>query len=152
MPGRSLPRSSASASAGRGPAANAVAAESKDTGKIAAMLEMWEAVTKKRNKIVDKFQTSKPNLAKQQCYGLNNQKLLMKEIRRLRKSNKKDVKKARGALTRVGGRVADGADSPAAVGWSDRARAVALKPLPGWFRLRLQTWVALATTNGQARE
>ena len=52
----------------------------------------------------------------------------------------------------VGGRVTDGADSPAAAGWSDRARAVALKPLPGWFRLRLQTWVALATTNGQARE
>ena len=52
----------------------------------------------------------------------------------------------------VGGIVTDGADSPAAAGWSDRARAVALKPQPGWFQLRLQTWVALATTNGQARE
>ena len=65
------------------------------------MLEMGETVTKKCNKIVDKFQTSESNLAKQQCYGLHNQKLLMKEIRRLRKSNKKDMKKARGALTRV---------------------------------------------------
>ena len=52
----------------------------------------------------------------------------------------------------VGGIVTDGADSPAAAGWSDHARTVALKSQPGWFRLRLQTWVALATTNGQARE
>lgn len=44
------------------------AAESKDTGKIAAMLEMCEAVTKKCSKIVDKFQASKSNFAKQQCY------------------------------------------------------------------------------------
>ena len=29
---------------------------------------------------------------------------------------------------------------------------VALQPLPGWLRLRLKTWVALATANGQARE
>ena len=52
----------------------------------------------------------------------------------------------------VGGIVTDGADSPAAVGPSDRAKAVALQPLPGWWRLRLNTWVALATANGQARE
>ena len=38
-----------------------------------------------------------------------------------------------------------------AVGQSDRANAVALRPLPGVLRLRLQTWVALATANGQAR-
>ena len=75
--------------------------ESEDTDKIAKMLEMGEVVTKKCNKIVDKFQTSESNLAKQQRYALQNQKLLMKEIRRLRKSNKKDVKKARNALTRV---------------------------------------------------
>ena len=84
-----------------GKAANAVAAESKDTAKIAEMLEMGETFTKKRNKIADKIQTSESKLAKQQCYEQHNQKLLMKEIRRLRKSSKKDVKKARGALTRV---------------------------------------------------
>ena len=54
------------------------------------------------------------------------------------------------AFSDVGGRVTDGADSPAAVGSSDRAKALALKMLPGWRRLRLQTWVALATANGQA--
>ena len=85
----------------KGPAVSAAAAESKDTGKIAAMLEMGETVTKKCNKIVDKFQTSESNLAKQQCYRLQNQRLLMKEIRRLRKSSKKDTKNARNALTRV---------------------------------------------------
>ena len=58
---------------GKGPAAaNAVAAESKGTAKIAAMLEIGETVTKKCNKIVDKFQTTESNLAKQQCYGLHN--------------------------------------------------------------------------------
>ena len=62
---------------------------------------MGETVTKKCNKIVNKFQTSESNLGKQQCYRLHNQKLLMTEIRRLRKSNKKDVKKARSALTRI---------------------------------------------------
>ena len=56
----------------KGPAASAVAVESKDTGKIAAMLEMGETVTKKCNKIVDKFPMSESNLAKQQCYGLQN--------------------------------------------------------------------------------
>ena len=55
----SLPRSSASASAKRGPAANAVAAESKDTGKIAAVLEMGEVVTKKCNKIIGKSTSSR---------------------------------------------------------------------------------------------
>ena len=79
--------------------ASAVAVESEDTGKIAEMLVMGEAVTKKCNKIVDKFQTPESNLAKQQCYALQNHKLLMKEIKRVRKSNKKDVKKARNALT-----------------------------------------------------
>ena len=63
------------------------------------MLEMGETVTKKYSMIVGKFQTSESNLAKQQYYGLHNQN--MKEIRRFRKSNKKNVKKARGALTRV---------------------------------------------------
>ena len=42
----------------------------------------------------------------------------------------------------------DGADSPAAAGLSDRAKAVALlKPLPGWWRLRLQTLVASALND-----
>ena len=50
----------------------------------------------------------------------------------------------------VRGGVTDGADSPAAVGSSDRAKALALQLLPGWRRLRVQTWVALATSNGQA--
>ena len=87
---------------GKGPAAaSAVAVESEDTGKIAEILEMGEAVTKKCNKIVGKFQTSELNLAKQQWYALQNQKLLMKEIKRVRKTNKKDVKKARNSLTRV---------------------------------------------------
>ena len=44
---------------------------------------------------------SESTLAKQQCYELQNQRLLMKQIRRLRESSKKDVKKPRGALTRV---------------------------------------------------
>ena len=75
---------------GKGPAAaNAVAAESEDTGKITEMLQMGETVTKKCSKIVDKFQTSESNLATQQCYGLQNQRLLMKEIRRIRKSSKR---------------------------------------------------------------
>ena len=34
--------------------------------------------------------------------------------------------------TDVGGRVADGAGSSVAAEWSDRARTVALQPLPGW--------------------
>ena len=51
---------------GKDPAANAVTAESQDTGKIVEMLEMGETVTKNYNKIVDKFQTSESNLAKQQ--------------------------------------------------------------------------------------
>ena len=34
--------------------------------------------------------------------------------------------------TDVGGRVTDGAGSSVAVEWSDRARAVALRPPPGW--------------------
>ena len=52
----------------------------------------------------------------------------------------------------VRGRVTDGSDSPIAVGWSDRARAMALKTVSDWLRLRLQIRVALATANGQARE
>ena len=56
------------------------------------------------------------------------------------------------ACSDVGGVVTDGADSPAAAGSSDRAKAVALQPLPGWWRLRLQTWVALATANGRTCE
>ena len=52
----------------------------------------------------------------------------------------------------VRGRVTDGSDSPIAAGWSDRARAMALQTVPDWLWLRLQTWVALATANGQARE
>ena len=53
------------------------------------------------------------------------------------------------ACSDVGGRVTDGADSPAAVGSSDRAKELALKLLLGWRRLRLKTWVALATANGK---
>ena len=34
--------------------------------------------------------------------------------------------------TDVGGRVTDGAGSSVAVEWTDRARTVALRPLPGW--------------------
>ena len=49
------------------------------------------------------------------------------------------------ACSDVGGRVTDGADSPAAARSSDRAKAIALQLLPGWRRLRLKTWVALAT-------
>ena len=49
---------------GKGPAVNTVSAEGKDTGKIAEMLEMRETVTKKCNKIADKFQTPESNLAK----------------------------------------------------------------------------------------
>ena len=45
-----------------------------------------------------------------------------------------------------------GSESPIAAGWSDRARAMAFQTVPGWLWLRLQTWVALATANGQARE
>ena len=52
----------------------------------------------------------------------------------------------------VRGRVTDGSDSPVAVGWSDRARAMTLQTVPDWLWLRLQTWVAPATANGQARE
>ena len=51
----------------------------------------------------------------------------------------------------VRGRATDGADLPVAVEWSNHAKAVALQPLPGWSRSRLQTWVALATANDQAR-
>ena len=47
----------------------------------------------------------------------------------------------------VRGRVTDGSDSPIAVGWSDRARAMAFQTVPGWLWLRLQTWVALATAK-----
>ena len=61
---------------------------------------MGEAVTNKCNKIVDKFQTFESNLTKQQWYALHIQKLLMKEIERGRRSNKKDVNKARNSLTR----------------------------------------------------
>ena len=50
------------------------------------------------------------------------------------------------------GRATDGADVPEAAGRSDRARAMSLPTAPGWLRLRLKTWVALATANGQARE
>ena len=52
----------------------------------------------------------------------------------------------------VRGRVTDGSDSPVAVGWSDRAIAMTLETVPDWLWLRLKTWVALATANGQARE
>ena len=52
----------------------------------------------------------------------------------------------------VRGRVTDGSNSPIATGWSDRARAMALKAVPDWLRFCLQIWVALATANGQARE
>ena len=38
-----------------------------------------------------------------------------------------------------------------AIGWSDRARVMTLKTVSDWLRLRLQTWVALATANGQTR-
>ena len=42
---------------------------------------------------------------------------------------------------------------PIAAGWSDRARAMALKTVSDWLRLHLQIWVALlATANGQVRE
>ena len=41
----------------------------------------------------------------------------------------------------VRGTVADGSDPPMAIGWSDRARVMALKTMSGWLRLRLQTWV-----------
>ena len=55
------------------------------------------------------------------------------------------------ACSDVGGRVTDGAGSPAAVGSSDRAKkALAIQLLPGWWWVRLQTQVALATANGQA--
>ena len=47
----------------------------------------------------------------------------------------------------VRGRATDGVDLPVAARWSDPARAIALQPLPGWFRSLLQTWVALATAN-----
>ena len=50
------------------------------------------------------------------------------------------------ARSDVGGKVTDSADSPAAVGSSNRAKALALQLLLDWRRLRLQTWVALATT------
>ena len=79
-----MPSSPASASAGRA-LASAVAIETEDTRKIAEVLEMGEAVTNKCNKIVGKFQTSESNLAKQHWYALQNQRLLMKEIRRVRK-------------------------------------------------------------------
>ena len=35
--------------------------------------------------------------------------------------------------TDIGGRVTDGAGSSVAVEWTDRARTVALRPLPGWL-------------------
>ena len=38
-----------------------------------------------------------------------------------------------------------------AIGWSDRARVMTLKTVSDWLRLRLRTWVALATANGQTR-
>ena len=56
------------------------------------------------------------------------------------------------ACSDVGGRVTDGADSPAAVESLDRVEAMALQLLPCWWRLRLQTRVALATANGQNGE
>ena len=52
----------------------------------------------------------------------------------------------------VRGRVTDGSDSPVAVGWSERVITMALETVPDWLWLRLQTWVALATANGQACE
>ena len=51
------------------------------------------------------------------------------------------------ACSDVGGRVTDGADSPAAAGSSDRAQAFALQLLAGWRRLRMQTWMALAVAQ-----
>ena len=56
--------------------------------------------------------------------------------------------------TDVGGRVTDGVGSSVAAEWSDRAKTVALQPLPatGLVRLRVQTWVALTTANGLACE
>ena len=67
--------------------ASTVAVKSEDTGKIAEMLGLGETVTKKCNEIVGKFQTSESNFAKQQWYAAQNQKLLIKEIKRVRKSN-----------------------------------------------------------------
>ena len=64
-----------------GCAASAGAVESEDIGKIAEIFEIGETVTKKCNKIVGKVQTPEPNLAKQQHYAAQNQKLPMKEIK-----------------------------------------------------------------------
>ena len=42
------------------------------------------------------------------------------------------------ARSDVGGGVTEGADSPAAIGASDRTKALALQLLPGWWRVRLR--------------
>ena len=65
----------------------------------------------------------------------------------------------------VGGRVSDGAGSSVAAEWPDRARAVALRPLPGWcgcvykpgwlwhcFPLRMAKRVSKRATRGGERQ
>ena len=64
--------------------------------------------------------------------------------------------------TDVGGRVTDGAGSSVAAEWSDRARAVALQPLPGWcgcvykpgwlWPLRMAKRVSKRATRGGERQ
>ena len=64
--------------------------------------------------------------------------------------------------TDVGGRVTDGAGSSVAVEWSDRARTVALQPLPGWcgcvykpgwlWPLRMAKRVSKRATRGGERQ
>ena len=64
--------------------------------------------------------------------------------------------------TDVGGRVTDGAGSSVAAEWSDRARTVALQPLPGWcgcvykpgwlWPLRMAKRVSKRATRGGERQ
>ena len=64
--------------------------------------------------------------------------------------------------TDVGGRVTDGAGSSVAVEWSDRARTVTLRPLPGWcgcvykpgwlWPLRMAKRVSKRATRGGERQ
>ena len=64
--------------------------------------------------------------------------------------------------TDVGGRVTDGAGSSVAAEWSDRARAVTLRPLPGWcgcvykpgwlWPLRMAKRVSKRATRGGERQ
>ena len=101
--------------------------------------------------------------------GLAGQRALQARLAHLRRSHRSAGARRRTGVslhhtmtcTDVGGRVSDGAGSSVAVEWSDRARAVALRPLPGWcgcvykpgwlWPLRMAKRVSKRATRGGER-